>query len=56
MIEVECKDCTIKYEWKGWCATEHPNLCCDCYDEEMGMPESRRHKPRPKGNNESRRP
>ena len=25
---------------------EHPGLCCDCYDERLGMPENCRSRPR----------
>lgn len=42
-----CGDCGISYYISGTHAEEHPNLCCDCFDETVGVPESYRRNKRP---------
>ncbi len=49
----KCKDCGIllTQEMKSHVQPridDHKDLCCDCFDETLGMPPEKRNTPRPK--------
>lgn len=47
-IQFKCKDCGIEYTLSLEHNREHPQLCCDCYDEGWGMDKDFRDIPRSK--------
>ena len=49
MDDPMCKDCglTLRSFGLDHHLEDHPWLCCDCFDEKLGMPESSRFRPRP---------
>ena len=43
-----CLDCEISLmEMSAPCRNSHGSMCCDCFDEQHGMPASSRANPRP---------
>lgn len=54
-MAANCPDCTLPYldrKYTGYKPdSEHPDLCCNCFDEMLGMSPKRRSRPRPPGNN-----
>jgi hypothetical protein len=42
-----CSDCGILYELSLKHQEEHPEVCCDCFDQTYGMPDKCRGIPRP---------